>query len=35
MANISVFVRVRPMLESELNAHQQPEKRFVVSQNKK
>lgn len=31
MANISVFVRIRPMLPSEINAHQQEERRFNVS----
>ncbi len=35
MANISVFVRLRPMLEAELQGNQQFEKRFVVAPNKK
>jgi hypothetical protein len=35
MASISVYVRVRPMLESEIDSNQQPEKRFTIAQNKK
>ncbi len=35
MATISVFVRIRPMLNAEMESNQQPERRIVIAPNKK
>ena len=34
MANISVYVRIRPLLTHEVDAYQQPESRFSISADK-